>query len=227
MLTRSQEQTLPAVRVPTAGTFVMAVILLTLGFYFLYPVFLIGLNSFNTTDSLLATPVYGLDNWRSAFSQPDLFRAVGNTFLIFGVQLAIGFPIAVAIAWSLARVRMPGTYGLEFLFWVAYLVPNISITIGWMLLMDPVLGFLNRAVAWLPFIDSGPFNIFSVPGIIWVHIVGSTIPSGVILLTPAFRNMDVTLEEAARVSGSSSLRTMLRVTLPVMIPPMVVVFALR
>ena len=227
MLTRSQEQYLPVVRVPSAGTFVMAVILLTLGFYFLYPIFLIGLNSFNITNSLLATPVYGLDNWHRAFSQPDLLRAVGNTFLIFGVQLVIGFPIAVAIAWSLARVRIPCTYGLEFLFWVSYLVPNISITIGWMLLMDPFLGFLNRAVTWLPFIDSGPFNIFSVPGIIWVHIVGSTIPSGVILLTPAFRNMDVTLEEAARVSGSSSLRTMLRVTLPVMIPPMVAVFALR
>ncbi len=215
------------VRAPSAGTFVMAVILLTLGFYFLYPIFLIGMNSFNITNSLLADPVYGLDNWRNAFGQPDLFAAVGNTFLIFGLQLAIGFPIAIAIAWSLARVRMPFTYGLEFLFWVAYLVPSISITIGWMLLMDPVLGFLNRAVTWLPFVDNGPFNIFSVPGIIWVHIVGSTVPSGVILLTPAFRNMDVSLEEASRVSGSSNLRTMLRVTLPVMIPPMVVVFALR
>jgi iron(III) transport system permease protein len=205
----------------------MVVILLTLGFYFLYPIFLIGMNSFNITNSLLADPVYGLDNWRSAFSQPELFTAVGNTFLIFGLQLVIGFPIAIAIAWSLARARMPFTYGLEFLFWVAYLVPSISITIGWMLLMDPVLGFLNRAITWLPFVDSGPFNIFSVPGIIWVHIVGSTVPSGVILLTPAFRNMDVSLEEASRVSGSSNLRTMLRVTLPVMTPPMVVVFALR
>ena len=227
MQTRTWEQVPPLVRVPSAGTFVMAVILLTLGFYFLYPIILIGMNSFNITNSLLANPVYGLDNWRTAFSQPELFRSVGNTFLIFGLQLAIGFPIAIAIAWSLARVRIPFSYGLEFLFWVAYLVPSISITIGWMLLLDPDLGFLNRALTWLPFVDSGPFNIFSVPGIIWVHIVGNTVPSGVILLTPAFRNMDVTLEEASRVSGSSNLRTMLRVTLPVMIPPMVVVFALR
>jgi len=227
MQTRTWEQVPPLVRVPSAGTFVMAVILLTLGFYFLYPIILIGMNSFNTTNSLLANPVYGLDNWRMAFSQPELFRAVGNTFLIFGLQLAIGFPIAIAIAWSLARVRIPFSYGLEFLFWVAYLVPSISITIGWMLLLDPDLGFLNRAITWLPFVDSGPFDIFSVSGIIWVHIVGNTVPSGVILLTPAFRNMDVTLEEASRVSGSSNFRTMLRVTLPVMIPPMVVVFALR
>ncbi len=227
MHTQTWEQHRPIVRVPSAGTFVMAVILLTLGFYFLYPIILIGMNSFNTTNSLLANPVYVLENWRMAFRQTELFRAVGNTFLIFGLQLAFGFPIAIAIAWSLARVRIPFSYGLEFLFWVAYLVPSISITIGWMLLLDPDLGFLNRAITWLPFVDSGPFDIFSVSGIIWVHIVGNTVPSGVILLTPAFRNMDVTLEEASRVSGSSNFRTMLRVTLPVMIPPMVVVFALR
>ena len=144
MQTRTWEQVPPLVRVPSAGTFVMAVILLTLGFYFLYPIILIGMNSFNTTNSLLANPVYGLDNWRMAFSQPELFRAVGNTFLIFGLQLAIGFPIAIAIAWSLARVRIPFSYGLEFLFWVAYLVPSISITIGWMLLLDPADGDGNR-----------------------------------------------------------------------------------
>jgi iron(III) transport system permease protein len=49
----------------------------------------------------------------------------------------------------------------------------------------------------------------------------------VMLLTPAFRNMDVTLEEAARISGASNIRTMMRVTLPVMLPPMVVVLALH
>jgi iron(III) transport system permease protein len=46
-------------------------------------------------------------------------------------------------------------------------------------------------------------------------------------LTPAFRNMDSTLEEAARVGGASNLRTLFRVTLPLMISPMVMVFALQ
>jgi iron(III) transport system permease protein len=47
------------------------------------------------------------------------------------------------------------------------------------------------------------------------------------LLTPAFRNMDSTLEEAARVGGASNLRTLFRVTLPLMISPMMMVFALQ
>jgi iron(III) transport system permease protein len=47
------------------------------------------------------------------------------------------------------------------------------------------------------------------------------------LLTPAFRNMDATLEEAARVGGASNLRTLFKVTLPLMISPMILVFALQ
>jgi len=76
-------------------------------------------------------------------------------------------------------------------------------------------------------LTEGPFNIFSLGGIVWVHLMGNGIALKVMLLTPAFRNMDVTLEEAARVSGSSSVRTMVKVTLPLMAAPITLVFALQ
>src|SRR5262249_21520101 len=47
------------------------------------------------------------------------------------------------------------------------------------------------------------------------------------LLTPAFRNMDLTLEEAARVGGAGNMRTLFRITLPLMLPPMMLVAALQ
>ena len=47
------------------------------------------------------------------------------------------------------------------------------------------------------------------------------------LLTPAFRNMDSALEEAASVSGASKVGTLVRVTIPVMISPIVLVVALQ
>ena len=204
----------------------MAPILVVLGIYFVYPIVLLAINSFNT--AAIGQPAsYGLDNWRIAFDDPVLFETLGNTFLVFGLTLVIAFPIAVFIAWSLARLRMPFSHGLEFMFWVAFMIPGISSTLGWMLILDPKWGLLNVALSALPFIDNGGFNIFSVPGIVWTHLVGGAIASKVMLLTPAFRNMDAALEEAARVSGASHIRTMIRVTLPVMIPPMVVVFALN
>jgi iron(III) transport system permease protein len=48
----------------------------------------------------------------------------------------------------------------------------------------------------------------------------------VMLLTPAFRNMDASLEEAGRMSGASQWTTLTRVTLPVMTPMLGIVFLL-
>jgi iron(III) transport system permease protein len=86
---------------------------------------------------------------------------------------------------------------------------------------------LNSLVGLLPGVDKGPFNIYSVPGIIWVHLMANATSGKVMLLVPAFRNMNVTLEEAARVAGASNIRTVFRVTLPLMIPAMTVVFMLQ
>ena len=48
----------------------------------------------------------------------------------------------------------------------------------------------------------------------------------VILLTPAFRNMNTAFEEASRVAGASTLRTALRITVPVMAPAILSVLLL-
>jgi iron(III) transport system permease protein len=113
------------------------------------------------------------------------------------------------------------------MFWMAYMVPPLPTTIAWIGLMDPHLGLLNKALTALPFINQGPFNIFSVPGIVWANLMANGIAVKVILLTPAFRNMDAALEEAARVSGASTMLTAFRVTLPLMISPIMLVFALQ
>jgi iron(III) transport system permease protein len=52
------------------------------------------------------------------------------------------------------------------------------------------------------------------------------ISTKVMLMTPAFRRMDASLEEASRMSGASSLTTLVRITVPAMTPVIVVVFLL-
>ena len=214
------------IRRPSGGTFVVAALIIVFGFYVVTPVLLIFINSFNLAQ--VGQPEgWSLDNWRLAFSQPDIAIALRNTLIVFGFYTGVSFPLAVLIAWAIARTKLRWSYGLEFMFWVSFMVPVISVTIGWTYLMDPDVGMLNRLVEFLPFVDKGPFNIYSVPGIIWVHLMANAVSAKVMLLTPAFRNMNLALEEAARVSGASTMRTMIRVTLPLMIPAMVIVFMLQ
>jgi len=218
----------PSLALPGPGHFIMAVLLLSLGFFLIWPVLLLLINSFNAaTDWFVEPRTWGLRHWQNAFQRPGLFRSLGNSVLIWALTVVTSFPIGVSIAWILARTKIPFSHSLEFLFWVAYMIPSLPTTIAWITLLDPDIGLINTALTKLPFIEQGPFNIFSVSGIVWANLMGNGIAIKVMLLTPAFRNMDASLEEAARVGGASNLRTMFRVTLPLMISPMILVFALQ
>src|SRR4029434_4300326 len=62
--------------------------------------------------------------------------------------------------------------------------------------------------------------------IVWIHVITGSLTVKVILLTPAFRNMNTAFEEASRVAGASTLRTALRITVPVMAPTILSVLLL-
>jgi iron(III) transport system permease protein len=206
----------------------MAVMLLSLGYFLIWPVLLLLINSFNAASDWFVEPrTWGIKHWVNAFQRPGLLASLGNSLLIWSLTVSVSFPIGVAIAWFLARTKIPYSHTLEFLFWVSYMVPSLPTTIAWITLLDPDVGMINVALKKLFQLDQGPFNIFSVPGIVWANLMGHGISIKVMLLTPAFRNMDATLEEAARVGGAGNLRTLFRVTLPLMIAPMVMVFALQ
>jgi len=218
---------LPVARI-TAGHFIMAVALLVLGYFLIWPIILLLINSFNAaTDWFVEPRLWGLRHWQNAFLRPGLLRSLGNSLVIWSLTVAFSFPIGLTIAWILARTRIPFSRTLEFMFWISYMVPALPTTIAWITLLDPDIGLINTGLIKLGLFDQGPFNIFSVPGIVWANLMGHSIAIKVMLLTPAFRNMDAALEEAARVGGASNLRTLFKVTLPLMISPMILVFALQ
>lgn len=206
------------------GLFLMILLIGSMGFYVLYPLALIFINSFNVA-TIADPPVYGLQAWREAFSDSGIWLSLWNTVKIAFIRNALVFPVGVFLAWLLARTNVPFASGFEFLFWIAFMLPSLAVTFGWMLLLDPNTGLINMWLKEIPFLGSAQLNIYSFWGIIWVHCI-SGIDSKVILLTPAFRRMDATMEEASRMSGAGAIKTMFRITLPVMTPALVVVFLL-
>src|SRR6266571_655487 len=195
-------------------------LLLGMGFYVIYPLLLILLNSFNT--ARIGQPAsYGVQTWIQAWTERGIIQSLWNTLALAGCYQAISFAIATGLAWVLARTDVPAARTLEFMFWLSMFVPVLSTTLGWMLLLDPHTGLVNTLLG-----KPELFNIYSFWGIVWVQLMAHAISFKVMLLTPAFRNMDAALEEAGRTSGANQWRTLVRVTLPVMTPMLAIVFLL-
>ena len=192
-------------------------VLAVVTFGVVYPMLLVLLQSFQTALPGQAAR-YGLDGWRAALAEPALRSSLWNTLTVTLVRQLLSLPLAVFIAWLLARTDLPGRRWIEFAFWAAFFLPPLTVTLSWILLLDPEYGLINTSLAALPFLHRGPFNIYSFWGIVWVHVITGSLTVKVILLTPAFRNMNASFEEASRVAGASTLRTALRITVPVMAP---------
>jgi len=184
----------------------------------LTPIFFILLGSFDTADSNSTAWRFGLRGWQEAFTSPGTLKSIGYSFLL-SVRCLIGIAVAFLISWLLVRVRIPLRGLIEFSLWVAYFLPDLPMAIGWILLLDPNYGLINHYLEVLGF----RLDIFSIYGIIWVHLTASTIPIMTILLTPALRQTEASFEEAARVCGASTLQAFKGVLAPILAPALLTV----
>jgi iron(III) transport system permease protein len=198
----------------------MTILLLVVGFLVLTPLALMILNSFQ-----IARPgqpiVWGLDGWVKAFSTPGIIKAITNTFTLAITRQAIALFIGSFFAWLIARTDLPMKGLLEFFFWLSFFLPALPETMGWILLLDPKYGLLNQGLIGLGLVNQSLFNIYSFWGIVWAHM-GGTVSVKVMLLAPAFRNLDAALEESSRISGASGWHTFFHIIIPVMMPAILV-----
>jgi len=186
----------------------------------LTPLFLLLVGSFQLARPGDA-PVYGLAGWKRAFSDPSIREALWNTVSLAVVRQAIALVIGVILAWLIARTDLPWRKGLEFMFWISFFLPSLPVALGWILLLDGKFGLLNQWLQALPFVSGPIFNVYSYWGIVWVHMTTS-LGVKVLLLAPAFRNLDASLEESARSCGATTVTTLTRIVVPLMMPAILV-----
>ena len=214
---RSSIFSLRSVRMPSLP---VVLLIIVVGFLVLTPLFLMILNSFQT-----ARPgqpiVWGIEGWIKAFTTPGIVKAMTNTFSLAITRQAIALLIGSFFAWLIARTDIPMKGTLEFFFWLSFFLPALPETMGWILLLDPKYGLLNQGLMNLGIVNQPLFNIYSFWGIVWAHM-GGTVSVKVMLLAPAFRNLDAALEEASKISGASGWHTFFHIVIPVMMPAILV-----
>ena len=202
------------------ATICIAVLFSIVAFLVLTPLLLLVVGSFQLARPGEA-PVYGLAGWRRAFSDPSILQALWNTVSLSVVRQSIALVIGVLLSWLIARTDLPWKKGLEFMFWISFFLPPLPVALDWILLLDGKFGLLNQWLHNLSIVSGPIFNIYSYWGIVWVHMTTS-LGVKVLLLAPAFRNLDASLEESARSCGANPAVTLIRVVIPLMMPAILV-----
>jgi iron(III) transport system permease protein len=180
----------------------------------LYPVYFLLQAAFDVGDPQARPPTaYGLDNFSGLFQFPQILLNTVNVSLAATViALVFGF----VMAWILARTNVPGRQLFEQLMAVPYYLTPLLGALAWSLLGSPESGFINqiwRALGGHSYL----IDINTGYGIAWVMALfeGSV---AFVMIAAVMKSMDPSLEEASQVIGASRFRTMLRITLPLVVP---------
>ena len=202
------------------------IVLLAMILFVLYPLALLLYGSFLVDTGTGVRQELGLDNWITAWAQPGMVQAIVNTVRRVLLTEVFALPTAVLIAWLVARTDIPGKRIIDNFFWIALFLPSLPVVLGWIMLLDPGDGLLNKwAMARLGLAEP-PLDIYSFWGIVFVHLATRSIAAKYIFLAPAFGNFDSALEEASTIVGSTPIGTIRRIVIPILLPAILITMAI-
>jgi iron(III) transport system permease protein len=196
-------------------TIISVVVMLVVAFLVVLPMIFLVEESLNIGDPMAFPPQeYGIKNYIAMFDED--FNVLVNTVVIALMATVMAILIGFTLAWILTRTNVPGRDKLERLMELPYYMTPLVGALAWSIIAGPKSGFVNQL--WKAGGQNGDLvDIYSHFGIAWIMaLFEGTV--AFVMIAASMKSMDPALEESARVMGASKLRTMLTVTLPLVMP---------
>lgn len=155
--------------------------------------------------------------WTETFEGRGLLTAARNTILLVVASIVIAVPVGLWFAWLSVRTDAYWGFLSTTLPVLPLLLPPVALAIGWLFLADPNAGFITRIVevilSHLGIHHHFTTGINSWPGLIFLYAL-FIVPQVYVVCAAAFRIVDPSVEEAARVSGGRPFVTFFTVSVP-------------
>jgi iron(III) transport system permease protein len=190
-------------------------LIVIVGFLTVSPVVMLLLGSFS--EGLGAFGTFTLQKYVKSYTDPALLEIIVNTIVFIIGSSLVATALALFMAHLNTRTNIPFKVLFQMISIVPMMIPHILFAVSWALLLNPSNGLINLVLKQILNLQDSPFNIYSLPGMILVEGL-LDLPVSYLIIAPAMSSFDVSLEESSKVCGSSNLRTLFKITLPVLRP---------
>ena len=198
--------------------------ILFLGAFLVYPLIDVFIYSFEEGYNSASQTYHGvgLYNYSYVLHDPYFLQAVKNTFILVIFTVPISTGLALLISVGLSSIKK-----LKELFQTVYFLPYVTNTLAVGLvfmilfkktpysdgLMNLILGIFGMGP--IDFID-GPY--WAIMFVLCFYTVWVVMPFKILILTSALASVKQDYYNAAKIDGTSRLRTFTRITLPMISP---------
>ena len=202
---------------PTLPVWVGAALLLV--FLMLFPLAAIFRTSLWDENGL------SLSRYVEVFTNKQFLKAIWNTLIISIWVGAISVVVGALLAWLVTRTDLPWKKTIRALVMASFVTPPFLGAFAWTLLAGPNAGSLNKLYRAMTGTENALFNIFSMPGLIFVMALYS-FPFVFAMIANVCELISSDLEDAAEILGANKWRIAVTVTLPLALPALLSGFIL-
>jgi multiple sugar transport system permease protein len=170
----------------------------------------------------------GIQNYLDVLTDTDRFwPAVGRTAAFTGAALLFEVVLGMAVALLLWR-PFRGEKWVRVAILMPLVATPVAVGMMWRLIFDPNIGMANQVLGWLG-IPAQPWlsgQHSALPTTIFIDIWQWT-PMVVLILLAGLTSLSNEPDEAARVDGASAWQRFRHITLPLIMPTVIVAILLR
>ena len=176
------------------------------------PILSVVLTSFRSESSSLSP-----DNYIQVFASARNWRAIWHTAVMGIAVVVVCILLAAPAAWLVARTDIPAPGFIRLSIISAFVIPPYLLAVGWILLGGPNAGLVNRLWTSLTGAASGPIDVFTFEGLVFV--MAAHLFSLIFVFTSnALEYVPSELEEAAAILGATRWQTFWSATFPLVMP---------
>lgn len=176
-----------------------------------------------------ASPWVGMEHFNDLFSNSQFIRAIKNTFLISFYSLIFGFPVPILLALMFNEI-INAVYkrSAQTIVYLPHFISTVIIAGIVITAFSPSAGIVNTILSWF-----GVEPIYFLTKSEWFRpiFIGSGIWqeagfSSIIFLA-AIAGVNPSLYESAVVDGASRWQMMWKITLPSILPTIIIMLIIR
>lgn len=189
----------------------------------------ISFKDYNLFKGVWASNWVGLKYYKMFFESPDFLKLFRNTFLLGSANLVFGFPVPILLALCLNEVKnLVFKRFVQTVSYVPHFVSNVVVVGMVVMFLSPTTGVIAHFVKLF---GGQPINFLVQPewfrpiyviADIWQHAGW-----GSIIYLAALTAIDPQLYEAAAIDGASRWKQLWNVTIPGIMPSMVIMLILN
>lgn len=190
----------------------------------------IAFQKFNIFKGIADSPWVGMDNFVRFFKLKDCWRIIRNTLLLSFYSILFAFPAPILFALMLNEVKCrPGKSLMQTVSYMPHFISTVVVC-GMIRNFCSTDGIFNVIISLLNPQWTSP-NLLGVAGYYRLIHIGSSIWQTMgwdsIIYLATLSGVDPQLYEAAYIDGASKLRRIWHITLPALVPIIVVKFIMR